>query len=185
MASDTIEIPFSKGKLVKMLIICVVFLALGLWLVTADLEDDGSLFYNPVTRAVGGYGSILLGLGGVFVFVRKLLDKGPGVVLSPAGLYDNSSAFTSRLIPWSEVREVYEKTVQASVASKQHFVALRLADPDAFIALEASAWKRKLMKVNLNSYGSPVHISVNGLAIKHDELLRMVREFHGRYGNRD
>jgi hypothetical protein len=178
--NNRIEISLSKTKLAKLLFFCVLFLVVGLWLVTADLEGGNPFFNNPITKAIAGYGGILLGLLGMFFITQKLFAKGPGLVLTDQGIYDNSSAFKFGLIPWSDITDIHEY-IQEAGFSKQYFVTIRLTDPHKFIAQETSAWKRKLLKMNAENYGSPVHISTNGLKIKHAELLRLVREYFERY----
>ena len=145
-------------------------------------SDSGNLFFdNPIIKGIASYGGIALGLGGMIVVIKKLLTNGPGLVLSEQGIDDNSSAFKFGCIPWSDITEIHEY-IQQTGPSKQYFVTIRLVDPGKLIAGETSAWKRKLLKINAENFGSPVHISTNGLKIKHAELLKLMREYFERYG---
>jgi hypothetical protein len=110
-----------------------------------------------------------------------LLQKTPGLVLNEEGIYDNTSAFRFGLIPWSDISEIYGQSVQASIASKQNFLTIGLVDPDKYISSEPNILKRKLLIANAKGYGSPVHISTNGLQVNHNELLEMVKEYFQEY----
>lgn len=179
--TNRLEIPLSKAKLAKLLLFCVLFLVVGTWMAMSDRDSGNPFFDNPIMKGIASYGGIALGLGGLLVVTKKLLTKGPGLVLSELGIYDNSSAFKFGLIPWSDITEIREYILETG-PSKQYFVTIRLADPGKLIAGETSAWKRKLLQMNAENYGSPVHISTSGLKIKHAELLKVMREYFERYG---
>jgi len=179
--TDRIEIPLSRVKLIKLLIFCILFLILGLWMIISDPQTSNPVFNNPVLKIIASYGSILMGLLGIYFFTKKLFDKEPGLVLSEQGIYDNTSAFKFGLIPWSDISEIYERTVQASVASKQYFVGVAVTDPNKYISREKNALKRKLLAANSDRYGSIVLISTNGLKTNHKDLLKLMKEYFERY----
>ncbi|RYD74042.1 MAG: hypothetical protein EOP53_19030 [Sphingobacteriales bacterium] len=181
MTENKIEIPLSKSKLTKLLIFSVLFLLGGLWLIITDPQIKNGLFNNPVVKALAFYGSTLMGLLGTYFFTKKLFDKKPGLIISEEGVCDNTSAFRFGLIPWSDIVEIYEYSMQASIASKQYFTTIVLVDPDKYISREKNTIKRRLLNVNLKSYGSPVHISTNGLATNHTELLKLLTEYFNKY----
>ena len=110
-----------------------------------------------------------------------MLDKKPALVLSDEGIYDNTGAFSFGLIPWTDIADVYERSVRASMASKQYFVTIRLVNPDKYISRETNSIKRKLLQANATNYGSPVNISTNGLKTNHQELLRLTRQYFETY----
>lgn len=176
-----IEIPLSKTKLTKLLFFCICFLTAGLWMIITNPQTSNPIFNNPILKAIASYGSTLMGLLGIYFFTKKLFDKRPGLVLDNQGIYDNTSAFKFGLIPWSDISEIYEKTIQASIASRQHFVTIGLINPDKYITRETNTLKRKLLIANSKSYGSPIHISTNGLQTNHKDLLKLVNEYFEKY----
>ena len=176
-----IEIPLSKAKLAKLLIFSILFLCAGLWMIVSNPQTSNPVFNNPLVKAIASYGSTIMGLLGIYFFSRKLFDNKPGLVIDDNGIYDNTSAFHFGLIPWSDISEIYERTVQASIASKQRFVTIGLTDPDKYISREKNFLKRKLLTANANSYGSPIHISTNGLKTNHNELLQILAEKFAKY----
>jgi hypothetical protein len=183
--NEAIEIPLSKSKLAKLLLFCQVFLLIGLWMIITDPQVSNPVFNNPIVKVVASYGSTLMGLLGLYFFTKKLFDNKPGLVLSEAGIYNNTGAFNYGWIPWADVAEISERSVQVSVASKQHFVTVRLLDPDKYISRETNALKRKLLIANSKSNGSPVNISTNGLKTKHEDLLKLMTEYFEKYRQHD
>lgn len=171
-----IEIALSKLKLTKLLIFSILFLCGGLWMIVSDPQTSNPVLNNQFIKAIASYGSTIMGLLGVYFFSRKLFDDKPGLVIDENGIYDNTSAFNFGFIPWSDISQIYERTVQASIASKQHFITIGLLNPDKYISREKNSLKRKLLSANANSYGSPIHISTNGLKTNHHELLQVLTE---------
>ncbi|MBS1601619.1 MAG: hypothetical protein JST42_03040 [Bacteroidetes bacterium] len=178
---DKIEIPLSKGKLTKLLFFSVLFLFAGFWIAITDPQVSNAAFNNPIIKGVGAYGSIIMGLFGTYFFTKKLFDNRPGLILDEQGIYDNTSAFKFGLIPWSDICEISAASIQASIASKQHFITLKLVDPQKYIAREKNFFKKKLLQANAKSYGSPIHISTNGIKADHSELLIIVKDYFQKY----
>lgn len=168
------EIALSKSKLTKLLLFCILFLGAGLWMLIAQPQTSNVVFNSPVVRNGAGILGVVMGLFGIYFFSKKLLDRQPGLIIDEDGLTDNTSAFTFGHIPWADVSEVCERVVQASAASKQRFVTIRLKDPAPYILREPNAMKRKLLQLNAKNYGSPVHVSANNLQIKHADLLALI-----------
>lgn len=176
-----IEIPLSKAKLMKLLFFSVLFLIAGLWMIIANPQISNPVFNNFIIKSLASLGGTILGMFGIYFCSRKLFDKKPGLVLSEQGIYDNTSAFKFGLIPWSDISKIYERSIQASIASKQHFVTIGLIDPDKYILRETNIIKKRLLKINARSYGSPIHISTNGLKTNHKELLNLIASYFEKY----
>ena len=179
--NNRIEIALSKSKLTKLLTFSILFLLGGIWMILSNPHTNNALFDNPIVKAIAGYGSVLMGILGIYFFTKKLLDKKPGLVLSEQGIYDNTSAFKFGLIPWSDITGVHEKSIQASISSKQYFVTIVLVNPNEYISGEPNFLKRKLLAANYKTYGSPVHISTNGLMTNHEDLLKLISEYFEKY----
>lgn len=181
--NNSIEIELSKAKLVKLLAFCILFLGLGLWMIIANPEINNPVFGNIIVKIIASYGSTIMGVIGIYFFTKKLFDKEPGIIISEEGIYDNSSIYKFGLIPWSEITGVYEKIVQVANAT-QYFITFELVNPQKYIDNETNPLKRKLIEVNAKSYGSPVHISTNGLKTNHQELFNLIKKHHEKYSNR-
>lgn len=181
--NNRIEISLSKSKLTKLLIFSVLFLVAGLWMIISNPQTSNPVFNNVILKTLAFYGSTIMGLFGIYFFTKKLFDKKPGIVISEQGIYDNTSAFKFGLIPWSDISEIYDSSIQASIASRQYFVTIGLLDPDKYITRESNVLKRKLLAINAKSYGSPVHISTNGLMTNHTDFLKVVLAYFEKYKN--
>ena len=176
--SNKTEIAVSKSKLTKFLIFSILFLMGGIWMIVSNPQTGNPVFNSPLVKALASYGSVLMGLIGIYFFSQKLLSNKPGLVIDKNGIYDNTSAFNFGLIPWNDISQIYVQTIQASIASKQHFVTIGLFDPGKYITREKNILKRKLLSANASSYGSPIHISTSGLKMNHSELLQLLTEEH-------
>lgn len=150
-------------------------------MIISDPQTSNPVFNNPVLKVIASYGSLVMGSFGVFFFTRKLVDKKPGLVISEEGICDNASAFKFGLIPWSDIAGVYDRSVQVSLASRQNFVTIGLHNPDKYISRETNVLKRKLLAANSKNYGSPIHISTNGLKTNHKDLLKLIVESFEKY----
>jgi hypothetical protein len=171
-----VEISLSKAKLAKLLSFSILFVVAGLWLIIAQPTINNPVFNNFFVKTIAAYGATVMGLLGTCFFTKKLFDSRPGIIIDSDGITDNSGALSVGLIPWHDIDEVYEGTVQASLASKERFVTIRLKNPEEYILKQANPIQRKLMSLNARSYGSPIHISTNGLRIKHADLLQLIKE---------
>lgn len=180
--SNRIEIELSKTKLIKLLVFSVLFLGIGLWMIIANPQIKNPIFGNIIVKTIASYGSTIMGIFGLYYFSKKLFDKEPGIIISEEGIYDNSSIYKFGLIPWSEITGVYEKIVQVANAT-QYFITFELVNPQKYIENETNPLKRKLIEVNAKNYGSPIHISTNGLKTNHQELFNLIKEYYEKYSN--
>lgn len=72
-------------------------------------------------------------------------------------------------VPWSDITEMKERKVFA-----QTFVNIVVKNPQGYIDKQSSAFKRMVMQMNYNSYGSVVGISPNGLKCTYKELKSLL-----------
>ena len=160
-----LEIPLSKSKLTLMFLGSVVFVGLGIWFVTNPPKINNPIFGNPTTIFIVGLASILFfGLVGFSIF-KKLWDKTPGLIISDQGVFDNASGVSAGLVPWTDIVEIRETKVV-----NQTFINLVVKNPQVYIDRQKSAFKRKLMQMNYNTYGTVIGISSNGLKCDYREL---------------
>lgn len=166
-----LEIPFHKTKL------AIWFLASFL------LSVSGFFFLFAPQRLLAGFpvGPLfirILGLveSGFFAYTGyqqliKLLDRGPGLILSGQGITDHSSALSAGFIPWDEIVELRHLK-----ALGQQFIMVGVRNPQSFIQKEKNPVRKRGMILNLKSYGSPIQLSAQNLRCSFPELLRQVEE---------
>ena len=181
---NIIEIPLSKGKLIKLLSFSIAFLLLGFWLAFYHPRSGNPVFDSELLKYVIGVLGMVMGLVGIFFFSKKILDTKAGLTIDDSGIIENGGALSVGHIPWADIIGIRETAVQTSIASKQKFIVIVLRDPQVYIDRETSSIKRKLMSVNTKSSGSPVNISTNGLKIKHEDLKKLLIEKYEHYRSR-
>jgi hypothetical protein len=64
------------------------------------------MFDNPFVKYGAAIAAILFFGFGIFYFLRKLIDKKPGLIIDDNGIIDNSSAVSVGLIPWSDIEHI-------------------------------------------------------------------------------
>ena len=166
-----IEIPLSKKKLILMLIGSIGFVAVGLWFVINPPTISNPFFGNPTLIFVTGIASILFfGLCAVYI-ARKLPDNKPGLIIDNIGLTDNSSGVSAGQILWSDIENISVIEIH-----RQRLIMLQVKNPQDYIDKQTSGFKRKMMQMNFNMYGTPLSITSNALQIKFDELLNILND---------
>lgn len=173
---EQIEIPLSKKKMLLTLSGAIVFVGLGVWFLINPPETNHSLFGNPTLIFVAGLASILFfGLVAVVIF-RKFSDKKPGLTINEQGIIDNSSGVPAGLIPWADIQEI-----KISQVMSQKFLMLILKNPEEYLEKVTNPLKRKTMKINYKTYGSPISISSNALQTNFDDLHKLLLDKMNTY----
>lgn len=175
---DTKTIALGRKKMLLLALACLLFVALGLWLLTLDavsieahaLFRSPALIYGVALVAVAFFGMIAI------VVTRKLFDKRPGLVLNGAGMLDNSSGTSVGFVPWSDIvgLEVYR-------SFNQRILVVKVADPDKYFG-GGNRLTRYLRISSHKMCGSPVSINSAALKIGFDELAAVFQQYLSRYG---
>jgi hypothetical protein len=171
-------IALSRTKTLLLVVVACAFVAIGVWMLQMDSAaiEAQRRFNSPLlVRGIGVLAILFFGLCAVFG-VRKLFDKKPGLVLSPAGLFDNSSAVSAGLIPWSEITGFAVFEVQ-----KQRTLIVGVANPGKYVEA-GGPLKRALNRANLKMCGSPIAITSSSLKIGFDALVDTCVQYHAAYG---
>jgi hypothetical protein len=166
-----VEIPLDKKKMVLMLLGALAFVGIGLWFVIAPPQIENSFWGHPTKLLIVGSASVVFFGLCVYVFIRKLADNKPGLVIDDTGLLDNSGGLSAGHILWTDVENISVFQVQ-----KQKMLMLEVRNPQDYIGRQANLLKRKAMELNYRMYGTPVCIATTGLSISFDELYTLVTE---------
>ena len=175
-----IEIQLSKIKLLLMLVGSLTFVALGLWLVITRPTAHHFHRYNSTTMLIAGYASIIFFGLCALIAMRKLFDNRPGLVIDDLGLSDNSSGVSSGQILWADILNISVIEIQ-----RQKIIMLQVNNPQDYINRQTNFFKRKLMKINLNKFGSPLSISSNALKISFVELHKLLVDSYDKAKQRE
>ena len=170
--TEKIEIALSKDKLVLMLIGALTFVIIGIWLVVAPPTINNLFFGNPTRLLIIGIVAIVFfGLCAVYI-ARKIPDNKPGLIIDKTGLTDNSSGVAAGQILWSDIENISVLEIH-----RQKLIMLVVKNPQDYIDKQTSGFKRKMMQMNFNMYGTPLSITSNSLKINFDELLKIL-DYH-------
>jgi hypothetical protein len=166
-----VEIPLSKGKLIKGFAGSVIFVAASIWMLTTDSSSGRGLLSSPMIKySIAVTGIVFFGFLGV-MYLFKLRDRKPGLVIDENGIIDNSGGLAAGFIPWTDIENFSIEKVM-----KQQFLVIAVKNPEFYIENQKSILKKKGMQYNLRSYGSPIAISTNTLNCKLPELLNLLEE---------
>ncbi|MBC3873970.1 STM3941 family protein [Undibacterium flavidum] len=176
--TDEKVIELSKTKILFLITIACGFVVGGLWMLQLDSAEIAAQrrFNNPIlVHGIGVVSIAFFGLCGLFG-VKKIFDKKPGLILSAAGIFDNSSGVSAGLVPWSEILgfDIFE-------VQKQKTLIVKIAKPERYIERGGFA-KRALNRMNYKLCGSPIAITSNSLKIDFDELHNVCNAYFKKYG---
>ncbi len=177
--NEKIEIPLSKNKLFFGIAGSFIFVILGIFILikSSNLDTSNTSFLaNPILMIITGISSILFfGATGIFG-VKKLLDKKFGLIIDSNGITDHSNASSIGLIKWQDISEISTRKVMST-----KFLMVKVTNPEAYIEKATSGMKAKLMRTNMQMYGSPLSITSNTLAYDFDKLEKIIETEFKRY----
>jgi len=178
--SDERIIGLSKIKILLVITSGCVFIAIGAWLLFMDAAEFKlhHRFNNPLIVHGAGLLSIALGVVYSRLWVKKLLEKKPGLIFSSAGIIDNSSCVSAGLIPWSE----FVALDVCVVTTYYKALVIKVTHPEKYIA-NAGLMRRLHISPIYKVCGSPILISASSLKITFDELVDTCNQFFSKYGN--
>lgn len=165
MEQDRIEIKLNKSKGLLAFLGAIAFVVISAWLIT--IADEQGRYDPYYLKGIAVVSIVFFGGCGVYIFF-KLFDAKPGLVIDGRGICDNSSAIAGKLIKWSEI-----KGLEVRQVSTVKFILLHVNDPQKFIQ-ETTGFKKRLMRLNYEMYGTPLAISCNGLDCGFEMLYEII-----------
>ncbi|OHV04925.1 STM3941 family protein [Mycobacterium talmoniae] len=119
------EANLSRARIALMLAGCLLFIALGLWMVGAFGEVPSTSRWSPgYVQAVGWAGTVFGGFCAI-VAVPRLFQSGVVMRVDTDGIYWRR--WSDRVIPWSAIA-----CISIGQMGRQRFVNLFLHDPAAY-----------------------------------------------------
>lgn len=177
MQDDRQVVLLSKGKNLGLLLIGVVFVALGAWMIAmpdADIEAQRRFNSPWLIHGLGWAAVLFFGLCSL-VAARNLFSSRPGLVLDREGLTDQSSGLAVGFIPWRDIAGF-----EPCILQGQKMLVVLLENPQAYVE-KGGPIRRHLYRMNLGLVGSPFAISANALKLDFDELVALCNRHHDRY----
>lgn len=168
-ATETIEIPISKSKTLLMIIGCLAFVCLSIWLWSIA---NNQIRYSPIyVKGIAIVSVIFFGLG-LIIGPKKLFDKTPGLVIDDNGIMNNLGFSTGFFIPWSNITGFEVMKVRST-----KLLLIFINNADELIKKE-SKLKQKIMIFSNRTYGTPISIGSGTLQIKFDQLEKLLTDRH-------
>ena len=161
---DKIEIPFSKTKILLLVLGSVMFVAGGLW-IFLYVADQQTRRPPLLLKTVGAAAVLFFGATGIFGFT-KLFDRKPGLVIDENGITDNSSG---NLIEWQDITGIRTEQILTN-----KFLLIDILQPEKYVG-RAGGIKGRIMKSNIKMYGTPFSIASTALKCNFDELEALIK----------
>lgn len=158
---DKIEIPISKTKTLLLILGCLGFVMVSIWL--WSIADEQTSRSPALIKMVSILGILFFGLG-LVLGPKKLFDKRPGLIIDDEGIRDNMSSSGGRFISWSNI------TGFETIKIKSTKILLIHVNNATDIINKESKWRQKMMRYSERTYGTPISIGSGTLKIDFDKL---------------
>jgi hypothetical protein len=162
-----IEIPLSKTKLFFGICGSIFFVGLGIFLIKVVAAQQ-TMINSTIIKGLGILSIIFFGATGIYG-IRKITQRRIGLTIDETGITDNSSAVSLGLIEWQDI-----KAVRTAKIMSTKFLLIDTVRPKKYL-VRCNEMKLKLVKANMEMYGTPISISSNTLKISFNELEKVVQ----------
>jgi hypothetical protein len=165
---NKIEIPLSKTKLVLGICGSILFVVLGIYLLTT-IADQQEKFNPALLKGIGIADILFFSATGIYGII-KMYDKKTGLTIDDNGISDNTNASSIGLIKWTDITEIRTEQVMST-----KFLLIFINNPETYLK-KASGMKQKLMETNMKIYGTPLSITSNSLKYHFKELENLINK---------
>ena len=177
---EKIEVYSSKKKAIILLIISLIFVVGGIFMfVNAQSIVQNGLRSLAFIQTIGVISVLFFGIG-IFVAVRLLIKDQLILRIDADGISVNPNRSSDHYIDWKYIKGFSEITLQG-----QKIVLINVTNVDYWIERETNAIRKRIMKFNINNYGSPFNLSANTMQIDHAQLIKILNESLNKYQTRD
>ena len=163
---DFVAFP-SRRKIVLILLGCLVFVGLGLWMAGPIGTPPASSGHRASFVHIMGWVAVsFFGLC-TALWTTRLFDRRDQLRIGPQGL--RSAPWSERTIPWTDITDVTTWSLNG-----QTTIVLHLSDPARFPGRGLAAL---LAKANRGFTGGDISISLTGTDRTTEEALRAIDHF--------
>jgi len=156
-----IKIQSSKIKVIPLFLGSVLFVFIGIWMFQSSPGDI-------INRFMAVVGVIFFGIGAIYLFI-VIFDIRPMLIINDQGITNNSSAVSIGLIEWKNIKSVGFIEIYG-----QKMLKIEIDDINKILA-KKPGWKKFLLNLNKNQFGSPILISSNALKCDIQELYSILK----------
>ena len=171
-----IEIYSSKKKSLLLLIASLIFVVGGIYMfMTVEYSTGFRAKFPLFYKAIGIANVLFFGLG-IYVSIRQLLTNQLILIIDKKGVNVNPKKSLTEFIEWKNINGFSELKIQS-----QKFVIIDVDNSQYWIEKEDNVIREKLMKFNVNNYGSPFNLSANSMQMNYTELMKTLNENLNKY----
>lgn len=161
-----------------MLIVSLLFVVGGIYMfMNAENFTDYRARSPFFTKTVGIISVLFFGLG-VYMSIKQFLTNQLILIIDKKGINVNPKKSQTEFIEWKNINGFSEFKIQS-----QKFVIIDVNNSNYWIEREENRIRKKLMKYNMDNYGSPFNLSANTMQINYAELMKILNENLNKYKN--
>ena len=173
---EKIEIYSSKKKSFLVLIASLIFVIGGIYMFMNAENFTGYRARSPIfTKGVGILSVLFFGLG-IYVSIRQLITNQLILIIDKTGINVSPKKSLSERIEWKNIKGFSEIKIQST-----KIIIIDVDNSDYWIEKEENLIRKKLMKFNVNNYGSPFNLSANSMQMNYTELMKTLNENLNKY----
>ncbi len=165
-----------RGKMLQIALFGLLFVAAGIFLIAIGFGPGEE---HSVFTGIVGILSLLLGIAGLAIGLRRSLSRAPALILNQKGLTDRTAAFGEGFVAWTDIRRIEPYTLRG-----QTFIGIELYEPEVFVRRQ-SALRRMLTRANQGIVSFTVNIGLQGFGSEAETVFRKTEEYWLRFGEFD
>jgi hypothetical protein len=174
--STTINIPLSKSKIRRSIIISAVFIVLGLFMIFKGGEMMGNKIVKKYIVIAAGVLVVPLCCWTLYYGIKKLKDEQDGLSITDLGIYDNCSGANLGLIKWEDVTGFREFDNRGTKS-----IFILIGNPDEYISKANSFFTKKILQANCKMGGTPIAVSAVSLSVSYEKLKEYIATGYETY----
>jgi hypothetical protein len=163
-----IQIPINKKRTPFEIIFGLLACTILYLLITRSVEDL-PWYYLPAYFILLFY-CLFFTILVVLNYLKALLDKSAGIIITEKYLYKNISVFSSDNILWSDIEEA-----KIFKGRKRNILILKLADSDKYLR-NKNFLERYILKKHVKRWGTPILISDKTLDYDLNEVKQLITD---------
>lgn len=147
-------------------------------------QDDYHHLHPVAGKIIGIVGTLFFGICLVNIIHRLIIHR-LFLIIDGMGICVDTIRAPHERVEWKHIEGFTEETVRHrtrfGTVVRQKFIVICVNNPQYWIDRQPSAWRRGMMKWNVQHNGSPFHISTNATQMSHDELLQLLCDSLHKY----
>lgn len=163
----TIEILYSRKKLLALLAGSITLAAIGCWMIIQPEETFHFHFIPVPTKILGISCTLFFGATAAIMF-KRISGNQPAITLDDLGM-EYRSGLSKEYLLWQDVHAVSIMRIR-----KQKFIMIELNDPEKYFRRKNQI-TQFFLKFNQRIWQGHISLSANGMETDFDDLYKLIR----------